>query len=72
MLNSGELKGVMAKNHDTQEKLAEALDLQVSGLNARINGKIEFRRSEINAIRHRYHLSPQETITIFFDDEVSQ
>lgn len=70
-MNSCELKGAMARNNDTQEKLAEALDLPVSGLNARINGKIEFRRSEINAIRRRYKLSPQETITIFFEDEVS-
>ena len=70
-MNSGELKGAMARNHDTQERLAEALDLPVSGLNARINGKIEFRRSEINAIRMRYRLSPEETIIIFFEDEVS-
>lgn len=70
-MNSGELKGVMAVNHDTQERLAEALNLQISGLNARINGKIEFRRSEINAIRRRYDLSPEETVRIFFDDEVS-
>ena len=70
-MNSGELKGAMARNHDTQERLAEALDLPVSGLNLRINGKIEFRRNEINAIRRRYSLSPEETIRIFFEDEVS-
>ena len=70
-MNSGELKATMARNHDTQEKLAEALDLTVSGVNLRINGKIEFRRSEINKIRKRYTLSPEDTITIFFDDEVS-
>lgn len=70
-MNSGELKGAMARHHDTQERLAEALSLQVSGLNLRINGKMEFRRSEINAIRKRYDLSPEETIRIFFDDEVS-
>jgi hypothetical protein len=55
----------MVKHNDTQEKLAEVLDLPVSGLNARINGKIEFRRSEINAIRRRYGLSPEETVSIF-------
>jgi plasmid maintenance system antidote protein VapI len=61
----------MIKHNDTQEKLAEVLDLPVSGLNARINGKIDFRRSEINAIRRRYGLSPEETISIFFEEEVS-
>ena len=70
-MNSCELKGEMARNHDTQEKLAEALDLSVSGVNQRINGKVEWRRSEINAIRRRYGLSPEDTIRIFFTEEVS-
>ena len=70
-MNSAELKGAMARNNDTQERLAEVLELPVSGLNQRINGKIEFRRSEINKIRNRYSLSPEETISIFFDDTVS-
>lgn len=70
-MNSNNLKAAMKKHDDTQEKLAEFLGLQVSGLNARINGKIEFRRSEINLIRERYGLSAEETIEIFFDDGVS-
>ena len=70
-MNSSEMKAVMAKHNDTQEKLAEFLGLQTSGISLRINGKIEFRRSEINAIRKRYDLTDQETISIFFDDEVS-
>lgn len=70
-MNSGELKATMARHHDTQERLAEALQLPVSGLNLRINGKIEFRRGEINQIRKRYSLSPEDTILIFFEDEVS-
>ena len=70
-MNSCELKGTMARNNDTQEKLAEALNMQVSGLNARINGKIEFRRNEINQIRKRYNLSAKDTIDIFFNDDVS-
>ena len=70
-MNSCELKGAMARNKDTQEKLAEALNMQVSGLNARINGKIEFRRNEINKIRKRYNLSAADTIAIFFNDDVS-
>ena len=70
-MNSGELKATMARHHDTQERLADALKMNVSGLNMRINGKIEFRRGEINQIRKRYRLSPEDTILIFFDDEVS-
>ena len=70
-MNSLEMKVAMKKNEDTQEKLAEALGLQTSGLNARINGKIDFRASEICVIRDRYHLTPEETDKIFFRKEAS-
>ena len=65
-MNTNELKAAMKRNNDTQEKLAEALGLQVSGVSERVNGKVDFRRTEINIIRERYHLSPEETIKIFF------
>ena len=70
-MNSSSMKAAMAKNHDTQEKLAEFLGLQTSGVNARIHGRVEFRRSEIEAIRKRYNLSPEETVDIFFNDAAS-
>ena len=70
-MRSSDLKAVMAKHEDTQEKLAEYLGMQVSGLNARINGKIEFRRSEIDAICSRYKLSAEEMMEIFFSKSVS-
>lgn len=70
-MNQNELKAEMRRNGDTQEKLAEALDLSLSGVNNRVNGRVEFRRSEINIIRHRYHLSAEDTIRIFFEDGVS-
>ena len=70
-MNTNELKAAMKRNEDTQEKLAEALGLQTSGVNERVNGHIEFRRSEINAIRKRYNLSDADTIRIFFDENVS-
>jgi transcriptional regulator with XRE-family HTH domain len=71
LVNTNELKAVMKRNDDSQEKLAEALGLKISGVSDRIRGKTEFRRSEINLIRERYNLSAEETIAIFFDDSVS-
>lgn len=65
-MNPNELKAEMKRNNDTQEKLAEALELSVSGVNDRINGRREFRRSEINTIRQRYNLSAEDTVRIFF------
>ena len=63
-----EVKAEMKRNDDTQKKLAEALSLTVSGVNDRINGRVEFRRSEINIIRQRYNLSAEDTMRIFFSD----
>lgn len=70
-MNKAAMRSVMARNEDTQERLAEALDLQTSGLNARINGRIDFRAGEICRIIRRYKLSPEETMEIFFDEEAS-
>lgn len=71
-MNTGEMNAAMKRNHDTQEKLADALGIHTSGVSARINGKIDFRRSEINIIRNRYNLTAEETMKIFFTDDVSQ
>jgi len=70
-MNGQKLKALIVENSETQGVLAEALGLPVSALNARINGHIEFRRSEINTIRERYHLTPEQTIDIFFEKAVS-
>lgn len=70
-MNSLEMKVAMKRNKDTQEKLAEALGLQVSGVCARINGHIDFRTSEIEKIRERYNLSNDELVKIFFTTKVS-
>ncbi len=53
------------------KKLAEALGLQVSGAWARVNGKTDFRASEIEKIRERYNLSDADLVKIFFTSVVS-
>ena len=70
-MNSLEMKVAMKRNEDTQEKLAEALGLQISGVNARINGHIDFRASEIEVIRNRYDLTDEQLVKIFFKTKVS-
>ena len=70
-MNKPLLKSIIAKNDDTQDALAEALSLPRSSLSNRINGKIDFRVSEINCIRRRYKLTAKETLDIFFDQAVS-
>lgn len=70
-MNKAKIRAAMAMNDDNQEKLAEALNLPVSAISARINGKIDFRASEIVKIIKRYHLSDRETAEIFFDEIAS-
>ena len=70
-MNTGKMKATMILNDDNQEKLAEALNLPISGVNARINGKIDFRASEMVKIIRRYHLTERETAEIFFDEVAS-
>ena len=70
-VNSLEMKVAMKRNEDTQEKLAEALGLQISGISARINGHIDFRISEVEKIRDRYNLSNEDLVNIFFTTKVS-
>lgn len=70
-MDSNLLKAALKKNGETQEQLAEAMGLQTSALNMRINGKIEFRRNEINFIKKRYNLTCDEVDSIFFAEVVS-
>ena len=70
-MNKSLFKSVIVRNDDTQDALAEALRIPRSSLSNRINGKVDFRLSEINCIRKRYKLTAKETEDIFFDSSVS-
>ena len=70
-MNKSMMKSVIVRNNDTQEALAQALNLPQSAISNRINGKIDFRISEIQCIRKRYKLTAKETEDIFFDGAVS-
>lgn len=73
MMNKYRLKEKMEGYGDTQKTLADAIGISLSCLNAKINESQNtcFRQSEINFIRHRYGLSPDETAEIFFADKLS-
>ena len=70
-MNKSLMKSAIARNNDTQTALADALELSQSAISNRINGKIDFRLSEIDLIRRRYKLTAEETVNIFFDRAVS-
>ena len=60
------LRYFMRKNGDKQSDLARAIKLPQSALSARMNGKVSFRQTEMNAIRKRYSLSADNMMAIFF------
>ena len=71
-MNENLLRAAMIKNGDTQEKLAMAMGISLSRLNAKINStKAEFKQNEIMFIKQRYSLTPKEVDDIFFDHKVS-
>ncbi|MBR3244653.1 MAG: helix-turn-helix transcriptional regulator [Parasporobacterium sp.] len=70
-MNSFKIKALIVKHGDTIARLADAMGLPASALSQRVNGKIDFRRSEILFIKRRYGLSAKETDDIFFEDVVS-
>ena len=65
-MNMNLLRYFMGINGDNQTTLAEALGMQQSALSARMNGKTDFRKNEMEAIRKRYDLDAEKMQEIFF------
>lgn len=72
-MNKLKLTGIMRGSGDTQEILAEAIGISLQRLNAKINetGGAEFTQGEIQCIKERYNLSPEDIDEIFFKSFVS-
>ena len=51
---------------DTQSELARMLGVTESTLSWKINGRAEFKQSEIKAIADRYDLTGEEVKSMFF------
>ena len=72
MVKKNLLEAKMKIFGDTQCTLAEALEISLSTLNCKLNGKSEFAQSEILKIKERYNLTDKEVIEIFFSPCVSE
>lgn len=68
------LKSYIVRYDGKQSRLADAMGISLSCLNAKINEKngAEFRQSEIDFISQRYNLTCEETCAIFFIKLVSK
>ncbi len=66
------LRSFMVRFSDTQESLANAMNISLSRLNAKINSNgAEFTQKEILFIKERYNLSAADVDAIFFGKQVS-
>lgn len=72
-MNTNLLKSYIVRYDGTQQKLADAMGLSLSRLNAKINGtgNADFTQSEVAFIRTRYKLSNKDVCDIFFARSVS-
>ncbi len=70
-MNPNKLRAVMALNGETGTVLAEAMGVSQQTLSAKINGKRDFTRGEIQFIKERYNLTPVAVDDIFFTRRVS-
>ena len=59
------LSQIIREFGDTQATLAHVLGITESTLSWKLNGKAEFRQSEIKAITDRYTLTPEEVKALF-------
>lgn len=67
-MDSQLLKSYIVRFDGTQAKLAEAMGISLSALNAKINetNGAEFKQNEICFIKNRYHLSDSDVTACFF------
>lgn len=67
-MNGNLLKSKMVLYGDTQDDLANALDISRQNLNIKLNATngAEFSQSEIAKIKTRYSLTAQEVDEMFF------
>ena len=67
MLNKNLLISIMKLHGDTQEALANYLDMSLPSVNQRIAGNVEFKASEIAKVKEKYNLTDEQVTAIFFN-----
>lgn len=67
-MNTNKLRAKMALHGDTGGTLSEALGMSQQRFSAKLNNNnAEFTQSEIQDVKDRYKLTPEEIEDIFFD-----
>ena len=70
-MDKNALRATIVAHGDTQKDLADYLGIGLPTLNGKINGKTDFKYSEMLGIKRKYGLTFHDIAAIFFSDEVS-
>lgn len=70
MTNRNELRAQIVRHGDTNQSLADAFHYAVSTISKKVNGERDFTQTEIDFIKRRYKLTPDEIDLIFFTQTV--
>ena len=68
MTNTRLLKAKMVLNGDTIQTFANSIGVNRQNASIKINGKRDFKQSEMKKIAMRYNLTCAEFVAIFFDE----
>jgi transcriptional regulator with XRE-family HTH domain len=69
-LKTNLLKAERVKKGLTQKMISETLEIDVTSYSKKENGIIEFKASEIKAIKNILNLTPNTVAEIFFDEKL--
>ncbi|MDB1923351.1 helix-turn-helix transcriptional regulator [Clostridium tertium] len=64
------LKSERVKKGLTQKMISKNLEIDVTSYSKKENGIIEFKASEIKAIKNILNLTPDKVVEIFFDEKL--
>lgn len=70
-MNTKELKVAMIRKDMTVDRLCNAIGISRSAWFRKVSGESEFTQGEINTMRHELDLDDEQTISIFFADEIA-
>lgn len=59
------IKQVISESGDTQREVSKVLGITESTLSLKVNGRADWRASEITALAERYGLTPEEVTEVF-------
>ena len=72
MINKNLLRSYMANSGHTNDSLADAIEISRVSFSYKINNKRPFNSNEISKIARVLNLKPEETMLIFFADDVDE